>query len=122
MALTVIFALIAAFILSITFVPAMIAVALCRKIREKESRVIQKIKDTYRTLLKKMLTHSSPLLAGAALLVVGGCLLFLKLGQEFVPTLDEKRYCDARHTHPQYIFRSIEQNAKPGGNTLSKAT
>jgi len=90
MALTVIFALIAAFILSITFVPAMIAAALSHKICEKESAIIHKIKTAYHFLLKKMLAHSFKSLVGASVLVVGCCLLFLQLGQEFVPTLDER--------------------------------
>jgi cobalt-zinc-cadmium resistance protein CzcA len=90
MAMTVIFALIAAFILSITFVPAMIAAVLSRKVKEKESAFIQKIKIVYSFLLKKTLGHSSKWLVGTSVLVASCCLLFLQLGQEFVPTLDER--------------------------------
>ena len=90
MALTVIFALIAAFILSLTFVPAMITVVVSRKVQEKDSLLIQKIKAFYAPLLLKILKRPSALLGGSTALTVAAFCLFLFLGQEFVPTLDEK--------------------------------
>jgi cobalt-zinc-cadmium resistance protein CzcA len=90
MALTVIFALIAAFILSLTFVPAMIAACVSRKIHEKESCFLLRIKNYYVFLLEKMAPHRIVWLLGGTLIVGLSSLLFFQLGQEFVPTLDER--------------------------------
>ncbi len=90
MALTVIFALIAAFILSLTFVPAMITMVISRKVQEKESFFMQKMKNFYGPLLIKVVKRPVALLTGSTILTVGAFALFLMLGQEFVPTLDEK--------------------------------
>jgi cobalt-zinc-cadmium resistance protein CzcA len=51
MAMTVIIALIAAFLLSITFVPAMIAMCITGKVEEKESRIMRKAKSGYAPML-----------------------------------------------------------------------
>lgn len=90
MALTVIFALIAAFVLSLTFVPAMIASIVSRKVVDTESRLLLKLKEWYWYLLKRTLKQTKYVWIGASGLVVGACLLFLTLGQEFIPTLDER--------------------------------
>ncbi len=90
MALTVIFALIAAFALSITFVPAMLTLIISGKVQEKESFFIQKAKALYTPLLLKMIQRPMPLLVGASVLTASAVGLFMFLGQEFVPTLDER--------------------------------
>ena len=48
-----------------------------------------KIKSGYRSLLEKTFKSPSYLMGGASILVVISALLFISLGQEFVPTLDE---------------------------------
>ncbi len=90
MAMTVIFALIAAFVLSLTFVPAMIAACITKKVREEESSWMHKIKKIYHNLLVKAIQRPVLSLGSASALVCGCLLLFLTLGQEFVPTLDER--------------------------------
>jgi cobalt-zinc-cadmium resistance protein CzcA len=90
MALTVIIALLSAFVLSLTFVPAMIAIAVTGRVHEKPNRLVRALTDVYRPLLVRSLKR--PVLVvglGAAIfsLSVG---IFLSLGQEFNPTLDEK--------------------------------
>jgi cobalt-zinc-cadmium resistance protein CzcA len=90
MAMTVIFALIAAFVLSLTFVPAMIATVISKKVSEKESLMIKKIKNLYSGLLKTMLRRPFPLLASVSILILGSLGVYLSLGQEFIPVLDEK--------------------------------
>lgn len=90
MAMTVIFALIAAFILSLTFTPAMIAICVTKKIQEKESILIRYAKSVYLPFLKKTLANPFPIVSCAALLVIGSLALFSRLGQEFIPTLDEQ--------------------------------
>lgn len=90
MALTVIYALIAAFVLSLTFTPAMIAIFVSNRIQEKENFIIKGVKAVYNPLLKFSLSMPKTILIVSILFVVGSFALFDKLGQEFVPTLDEQ--------------------------------
>ena len=90
MAITVIFALISAFILSLTFVPAVIALAFSGAMTENESRFIEKLKVLYVPLLSRSLAKPRPVLIKAGAVLLLSLLLTPFLGQEFVPTLDEK--------------------------------
>lgn len=90
MALTVIFALIAAFILSLTFTPAMIAIFVKPKAEEKENFIVSHAKKWYSVLLNSALKIPEQVVAIAVVVVFASFLLFFRLGQEFVPTLDEK--------------------------------
>ncbi|MBP7722311.1 MAG: CusA/CzcA family heavy metal efflux RND transporter [Alphaproteobacteria bacterium] len=90
MAMTVIIALTFAFILSITFVPAMIAMWLSGKIEEKDNWIIRKSKAGYEPLLNFSLDHPKKMILGAVLFFAFSLFIFLRLGQEFIPTLDEK--------------------------------
>jgi len=89
MALTVIIALVAAFILSLTLVPALIAIFVSGKVEEKENAIIRKAGETYRPLLEKALKAPMRMAALATLLFGGSLVLFTQLGQEFIPQLDE---------------------------------
>ncbi len=90
MAITVILALVAAFILSITFVPAMIAIFVKGKVKEGEGRLIEKAKALYLPRLEFAL--AKPLFTGAFALglFIAALVVFTFLGREFIPTLDEK--------------------------------
>lgn len=90
MAITVILALAAALVLSLTFVPAMIAIFVTRKVSEKESRVIVLVKKGYMPALRSAVAHPLKVafLAFSAFLLAG--FIFMSLGREFIPTLDEK--------------------------------
>ena len=90
MAYTVIFALIAAFILSLTFVPAMVALFVTGKVQERENPVIAWCKKLYEPTLRFVLRARYAVVAVGILSFVGALLLFKDLGQEFVPTLDEQ--------------------------------
>lgn len=90
MALTVIIALAVAFFLSLTFVPAMIALTVTKRVREEESPIIRKLKAIYAPWLSRAISSPMPVIGVATLLFVAAALLFLRLGQEFTPTLDEK--------------------------------
>jgi cobalt-zinc-cadmium resistance protein CzcA len=90
MALTVIFALIAAFVLSLTFVPAMIAIFVKGKVEEKESRIIHKTKGWYEPALDWALRAPLKIIGAATAGFVFALVLFSTMGQEFIPTLDEK--------------------------------
>lgn len=90
MALTVIFALVAAFILSLTFIPAMIAIFVSTTIKEKENRFISILKSQYEPVILNSLKNPFLVVGGACILLAGSFYLFSTLGQEFVPTLDEQ--------------------------------
>lgn len=90
MATTVIFALISAFILSLTFVPVMIATVVTKKVSEKENRLVHLIKKGYAPFLKKIISAPVATLSITFTVVTAAFFLFSQLGQEFVPTLDEK--------------------------------
>jgi len=90
MAITIMLALGAAFILSLTFVPAMVAILMRGKIAEKEVKVIAYSKKHYDPVLKKAIAKPWPFIgAGVALFLIGAG-VYATLGQEFIPQLDEK--------------------------------
>ena len=90
MALTVIIALVAAFVLSLTFVPALIAIVITGKVQEKDVFLVRWMKALYRPALSGAIKRPVPFVAGAVLLFVAAGLIFVRLGQEFIPQLDEK--------------------------------
>lgn len=89
MAATVVMALVSAMILSLTLVPAAVAVFMNGKVSEKESAVIAKSKSLYEPLLLMALKAKGLVVSFAALLVVFCLWLATTLGSEFVPQLDE---------------------------------
>jgi cobalt-zinc-cadmium resistance protein CzcA len=90
MAVTVILALAAAFVLSLTFVPALIAIAITGRVREEENRIISVPKQWYRPLLRFSIASPLPVIATAIVLFAIALFGFTRLGQEFIPSLDEK--------------------------------
>jgi len=90
MALTVIIALLAAFVLSLTFVPAMIAIAVTGRVQEKPNRLVRGLADLYRSALTRSLKVPGLVLGVGAAAFALSVMVFLSLGQEFNPTLDEK--------------------------------
>jgi len=90
MALTVILALAAAFALSITFVPATVAIFMGGRVKENENWLVRSVKRVYEPSLRLGLRLRHAVVAGAVLLFGLSLLLFTRLGQEFVPTLDEQ--------------------------------
>ena len=89
MAFTVLAALGAAMILSVTFVPAAVAIFLNGRISEKENFLIRGAKSLYQPMLRGVLAARSVVVAGAALLVLLCLLLASRMGSEFIPRLDE---------------------------------
>lgn len=90
MAMTVIVALIGGFIMSLTFVPAMIALFIKGKVEEKENKAIIKIKEHYAPALEWVLANSRKTILASCLFFGLSMLLLTRMGQEFIPTLDEK--------------------------------
>jgi len=89
MAMTVVMALLAAMALSVTFVPAAIALFVSGPVHEGESRLMEKLKDVYGKMLDWTLSRPRQVLGTAVLLLVACLLLATRLGSEFIPNLDE---------------------------------
>ena len=89
MAITVVLALTAALLLSLTFVPAAVALFVAGKVEEKENWLLRRLGQGYRPMLERALNWPKVAIAGALLLVVASVLLASRLGSEFIPNLDE---------------------------------
>jgi len=89
MAFTVVFALTAAMVLSLTFMPAAIAGLLGGSIRDHDPALMQRLRAAYGRGLELALQRRWPVVFGASALVVvcGG--VATRLGSEFIPSLDE---------------------------------
>lgn len=90
MAMTVIFALVSAFVLSLTFVPAMIAVFVKGHLKEKENKIVEYSKRIYSPILDQSLKFPWWTISSGVVIFALSLILFYQLGQEFVPTLDER--------------------------------
>jgi len=89
MALTVIIALASAFVLSLTFVPAMLAIWLSKPVEEKEGRIMSWLKRKYEPGLDKAMKRPTLTMGVGIGAFLAAILTFSFLGQEFLPQLDE---------------------------------
>jgi heavy metal efflux system protein len=89
MAQTVIMALLSALLLSVTFVPAAVALFVTGKVEEKEGRVMSWCKKWYKPALEWSLNHPYKMIVGALFLIALSAGMANRLGSEFVPQLDE---------------------------------
>ena len=89
MAITVVIALISAMILSITAVPAAVAMVFRKPIEEKPNRVVRTAQAVYAPLLKLALKYSRTVVVGAVCLLLLSAAGATRLGFEFIPNLDE---------------------------------
>ena len=89
MAATVVMALISAMLLSLTFVPAAVAIGLGGRISERENLLMRGAKRLYAPLLSGALRLRWVVLPVAAVLVAASAWLVTTLGSEFIPQLDE---------------------------------
>ncbi len=89
MAFTVVLALLSALVLSVTFVPAAVALALSGRLSEKENPIVAAVKRVYAPALGFALQQRIAVAAGAVVLVVASGWLATRLGSEFIPSLDE---------------------------------
>ena len=90
MVITLMLALASAFVLSITFVPALIAVMMTKRVEEREVRVIEATKNRYLPLLQRAVANPWPSIATALVIVAAAGVTFRFVGKEFMPTLDEQ--------------------------------
>ncbi|PKP82538.1 MAG: CusA/CzcA family heavy metal efflux RND transporter [Alphaproteobacteria bacterium HGW-Alphaproteobacteria-18] len=89
MAFTVVIALTSALILSLTFVPAAVALMVRGKVSEKESWIMRGAKAAYRPALRFALGARYAIVVGAVILVGFAGWGATRLGSEFIPNLDE---------------------------------
>ena len=89
MAFTVVTALLSALILSLTFVPAAVALFVTGKVNEKENVAIRGAKKLYEPVLRWSIVNPWKIIVPSIALVVLSLLVASKMGTEFVPSLDE---------------------------------
>lgn len=92
MALTVFFAILGAFILSLTYVPMASSLMLSRKVHTRKTfsdRVIDKLQAWYRPVLDWVLARNKDVITGAVALFCVSVVGFKYLGGEFIPSLEE---------------------------------
>lgn len=92
MALTVFFAILGAFILSLTYVPMASSLMLSRKVHTRKTfsdRVIEKLLAWYRPVLDWVLARNKDVITGAVALFCVSVVGFKYLGGEFIPSLEE---------------------------------
>ncbi|ODT89424.1 CusA/CzcA family heavy metal efflux RND transporter [Phenylobacterium sp. SCN 70-31] len=89
MAITVVMALTAALVLSLTFVPAAVALFVSGKVEEKDSRVMRGARRGYAPALDWAMRRPLPVVATAVVLVLTSGFAASRMGSEFIPTLDE---------------------------------
>ena len=89
MAFAVVAALLGAMILSITFIPAAVALFIGKRVTEKENRIMVSAKRVYAPALEKVLRNGALVITSAVVLVLLSGLLATRLGSEFIPNLNE---------------------------------
>lgn len=92
MALTAFFAILGAFILSLTYVPMASSLMLSRKVHTRKTfsdRVIEKLQAWYRPVLDWVLARNKDVITGAVALFCVSIVGFKYLGGEFIPSLEE---------------------------------
>jgi len=89
MAITVVLALLGAMVLSVTFVPAALALFIGKRVTEKENRLMIWAVRGYQPLLRASLRYTPVVLLAAGGLVVACGILATRLGSEFIPNLNE---------------------------------
>ncbi|MDU1905462.1 MAG: CusA/CzcA family heavy metal efflux RND transporter [Dysgonomonas sp.] len=92
MAMTVFFAILGAFILSLTYVPMASALFLSKKTEHKRNfsdKMMDKISGFYRPIITKSLNWSKTLIISMVALFAVSLFVFNKMGGEFIPNLEE---------------------------------
>ncbi|MEO6341241.1 MAG: CusA/CzcA family heavy metal efflux RND transporter [Caulobacteraceae bacterium] len=90
MVITLMLALASAFVLSLTFVPAMAALMLSGRVAEKEVALIAKTKQAYEPWLRRAVAHPWPFVGMGVAIFAASLMVFAFVGREFMPTLDEQ--------------------------------
>ncbi|HXI67842.1 MAG TPA: CusA/CzcA family heavy metal efflux RND transporter, partial [Steroidobacteraceae bacterium] len=89
MAMTVVLALLGAMLLSVTFVPAAVALFIGNRVAEKENRLMQWARRLYAPALARAIANTPVVLTFAVVAVLLSGLVATRLGSEFIPSLSE---------------------------------
>jgi heavy metal efflux system protein len=89
MAATVMFALAGAFVLSLTLVPALTALAVREPKGHGETKTMAAVRARFEPVLRAAVARPKAVAGGAVLALALGVVAFFALGREFAPTLDE---------------------------------
>ena len=92
MAKTLVFCIIGALLLSLTYVPMMASLFLKREIKDKKvfaDHFFEKLNKVYQAALHWCMRHVRVAVSASFLALIASLFLFTKLGAEFIPTLDE---------------------------------
>ena len=92
MAMTVFFAILGAFILSLTYVPMASALFLSKKTEHKRNisdKLMDKLNNFYRPIITKSLNWSKTLIISMVALFAVSVFMFNRMGGEFIPNLEE---------------------------------
>ncbi|GGK30956.1 cobalt-zinc-cadmium resistance protein CzcA [Pseudomonas koreensis] len=89
MAFTVVIALLGAMLLSVTFVPAAIALFVTGKVKEEEGAVMRGARRVYAPALAWVMSHRAVAVGAALAVIVLSGVLTSRMGSEFVPSLSE---------------------------------
>ncbi|MFN7312286.1 MAG: CusA/CzcA family heavy metal efflux RND transporter [Bacteroidota bacterium] len=124
MAQTVAFALIGAFILSLTYVPVMSTLFLSKKINHQKNfsdKMMDKLIHVYQITLTKALAHSKVIMLTTVGVFIAAMLLFTSLGGEFIPSLPEGDFAvDTRVLPGSNLTTSVDRVLKAEKLLLSK--
>lgn len=116
MAQTVAFALLGAFILSLTYIPMMSAFFLSKKTKQRENlsdKVMKRLENTYQRTLTKLLRFPKAVLGTVVLLFVLAVITLTTLGGEFIPALEEGDFAvDTRVLTGSNLNTTIESTQK----------
>ncbi|HUH72912.1 MAG TPA: CusA/CzcA family heavy metal efflux RND transporter [Chitinophagales bacterium] len=116
MAQTVIFALIGAFILSLTYIPMMSSLVLSKKIKQKPNisdRVMKSIEKVHHTILNRVLQNMKVVLLATFILFGTAVYTLTQLGGEFIPALEEGDFAvDTRVLTGSNLKTTIEYTQK----------
>lgn len=106
MAQTVAFALLGAFLLSLTYIPMMSALVLSKKIKHKQNlsdRIMAATENVYLRMLKKAVQIPKTIIASVVVLFAVSVFVLSMLGGEFIPSLEEGDF-------------AVETRVLPGSN------
>jgi cobalt-zinc-cadmium resistance protein CzcA len=116
MAQTVIFALIGAFILSLTYVPMMTSVFMSKKVHDGEGitdKIMNKLKSGYSAMLGKVFRFPKTVMVSTVVFFFFSLVVAANLGGEFIPKLEEGDFAvDARLLTGSTLTASVENSLK----------
>ncbi|HYG18213.1 MAG TPA: CusA/CzcA family heavy metal efflux RND transporter, partial [Ohtaekwangia sp.] len=124
MAQTVSFAILGAFILSVTYVPMMSALFLSKKViagRNISDRMMDFFQRRFAPLIRSSLRHKGVVVSAAVLLLMTSVILFSRMGGEFLPTLEEGDFAvETRVLTGSSLSYSVEAAQKAAAVLLKK--